>query len=274
MKNLFDYLDYRQFLKDFYEYKKSSSPFFSYRYLGNRVGMNYSFLIKVLQGQMHISNKKIELFAVACDFSKQEADYFHSLVCFNKARTQKDANIHYEKLMSFKEVESTTLDESKFEFFAEWYYPVIWSYLSRHNFRGGGKELASLLNPEITAEQAERAIELLTSIDLIYRNEDGRFSVRELNLSTGSKWYSGKIREYQETLIQLGKLALKNVDSAHLSFSTLTMNIPASAMVEVETLTKHYVEAMKKLSNSYQGAESVYQLICLCFPFTKVGRVK
>jgi hypothetical protein len=37
MKSVFEYLEYRDFLKDFYEEKKSECSFFSYRLFGTTV---------------------------------------------------------------------------------------------------------------------------------------------------------------------------------------------------------------------------------------------
>ena len=51
---VFDYLDYRDFLKDFYEKKKSEFSLFSYRVMAQQVGMDASYLFRVLQKDLHL----------------------------------------------------------------------------------------------------------------------------------------------------------------------------------------------------------------------------
>ncbi len=49
MLSIFDYLDYRIFLKDFYEKKKNENSFYSYRYMGNKVGVDPGNIVKIFQ---------------------------------------------------------------------------------------------------------------------------------------------------------------------------------------------------------------------------------
>jgi uncharacterized protein (TIGR02147 family) len=44
MKSIFEYLDYRDFLKDFYEEKKAQRSFFSYRLFGAKIGLDACYL--------------------------------------------------------------------------------------------------------------------------------------------------------------------------------------------------------------------------------------
>ena len=40
MPNIFGYLDYRDFLKDYYLEEKAKSPVFSFQYFANKAGFN------------------------------------------------------------------------------------------------------------------------------------------------------------------------------------------------------------------------------------------
>ena len=45
--NIFNYLDYRRFLKDLYQWHKKHTPEFSYRYFANKAGIATGFLKNV-----------------------------------------------------------------------------------------------------------------------------------------------------------------------------------------------------------------------------------
>ena len=50
--NVFEYTDYRKFLKDYYEDNKGKKPYFSYRYLSKKAGINASAFFKyVIEGK-------------------------------------------------------------------------------------------------------------------------------------------------------------------------------------------------------------------------------
>ena len=86
MKPVFEYLDYRDFLKDHYDHNKKNR-FFSFRYIAAKTGIDASLYAKILNKQRHISTAKV---AELCDFLKlkrTEKKYFELLVRFNRAKT-------------------------------------------------------------------------------------------------------------------------------------------------------------------------------------------
>ena len=91
MQSVFDYLDYREFLKDFYEKRKQEGSYFSYRLFSSRVGIDASYLAKVIIKTRHISNKSIPAFIKFCGLKGKEADYFENLVYFGKAKSDKQS---------------------------------------------------------------------------------------------------------------------------------------------------------------------------------------
>ena len=80
MPTLYNYLDYRLFIKDFYEENKRKSSFFSYRYLGNKIGIDAGNIVKILQGKRHLSKNMVEKFVHFCKFTSKEAVYFRTRV--------------------------------------------------------------------------------------------------------------------------------------------------------------------------------------------------
>ena len=50
MISIYDYLDYRKFLSDWFDESKKRNSFVSYRYVSGKVHLDASFLVKVFQG--------------------------------------------------------------------------------------------------------------------------------------------------------------------------------------------------------------------------------
>ncbi len=268
MISVYDYLDYRAFLRDFYIQQKKTSAFISYRYIGNRVGMDSSFLIKVLQGNLHIADNRIDKFTKVCGFNDQEAAFFNCLVHFSKAKTEKDSKIYFEKMLSLNKAKSDKLGKNQYEFFQKWYYSAVWSLLSGESFKGEAKDIATQLAPAITAKEAKAALKLLDDLGLIKRTEDGEFYAAGLNLTTGKEWQSLAITEYQREMIRLAEGSLERFQKEERDISTLTLNIPEAAIPEIRELVGECRESLKKLANSYSNPDRVYQMNLQLFPLT------
>ena len=91
MRPLKEYLEYRNYLKDYYEESKIEKPYFSFRYIENKVSINASHLVKIFQKQRHIGNKSIEVFIKFCNLKGSDAEYFASLVHFNKSKSDRES---------------------------------------------------------------------------------------------------------------------------------------------------------------------------------------
>src|SRR4051812_15317774 len=100
MKSVFEYLDYRVYLKDFYDEKKGLQSFFSYRLFGNKVGVDPSYLAKVFLKCRHIADESIGSFIAFCGLKDKEAEYFEAMVYFIKAKSHKQSKLYFEKLLA------------------------------------------------------------------------------------------------------------------------------------------------------------------------------
>jgi uncharacterized protein (TIGR02147 family) len=87
MKSVFQYRDYRQFLCDFYHYKKLTNPYYSYRLFSMKAGFRAPNLLKlVMDGQRNLTRDSVEKFSRALKLTDAEAAYFYDLVYHNQGQ--------------------------------------------------------------------------------------------------------------------------------------------------------------------------------------------
>jgi uncharacterized protein (TIGR02147 family) len=269
--SIFDYYDYRVFLRDFYKQQKRKNAFFSYRFIGNHVEMDSSFLIKVLQGSLHISNEKIGKFVELCRFNEKEAQYFETLVYFCKAKTEKERKLYFEKLFGICRIKNRRIEESNYRFFQDWHHSAIWSLLNFYSFKGDFRELADMLDPPISLKDAKQSIALLEELGLVLRAPDGRYTVIDRNLTTGKEWHALAISNFQREMMARAQEALERFPKEERNISTVTMNIPREALPEIDELIGKFRESLIQFVNSIRDKDSdrVYQLNVQLFPLTK-----
>ena len=91
VKALFEYLNYRDYLRDYYEEKKRLSSFYSYRLFSQKAGFSAPNVLKlVTEGKRNLSKESVFKFVKALGFNKKEAEYFENLVFFNQAKSIKE----------------------------------------------------------------------------------------------------------------------------------------------------------------------------------------
>jgi uncharacterized protein (TIGR02147 family) len=275
MISIFDYFDYRLFLRDFYKQEKKKNPFFSYRYIGNRVGMDSSFLIKVLQGSLHIANEKIAQFVEICELDEKEAIYFETLISFSKAKTEKERKLFFEKLFSVGRIKNRKIEKQQYSFFQNWHHSAVWSLLNFYQFKGDFRGLASMLSPAILPREAKQSIKLLESLGLIERGGDGAWRVLDRNITTGKEWHSLAINQYQRDMMHLASESLERFPREERNVSTVTMNVAENVLPEIDEMISKFRETLIQFVNSHRDSEKdrVYQFNVQLFPLS-AKRVK
>jgi uncharacterized protein (TIGR02147 family) len=270
MKPIFDYLDYRAYLKDFYEEKKSRQSFFSYRLFGKRVGVDASYLAKVLMNSRHISEDSVGRFSEVCGLKEREAEYFEGMVRFAKAKSNHEGKIWFEKLLALKSTSAQRLLADQYEYYRTWRHSAVRSVLEYHDFRGDHKALAATLSPAITPKEAKESIALLTGLGLIRKDETGRHRITETAITTGSQWKSLAIEAFQEETIRLSSESLKGHPKEHRDVSTVTMNINAADYAEIRERVREFRASLINYVGKATEPDRTYQMNIQLFPLSHI----
>ncbi|GEM_PF-3897881 len=98
MPSVKDHSDYRRFLLAYYEAKRKACPFFSYRFMAKRLGVDHAYVLRILNRKAHLADRHISRFTVVCHLDRVEADYFRTLVRFNKTKDLEEAAALKDKL--------------------------------------------------------------------------------------------------------------------------------------------------------------------------------
>lgn len=269
MIDLFDYTDYCTFLKDFYAERKKKFSFFSYRFLGQKVGIDPGNLVKILQGKRHLSAANMKRFTRYAQFSARETKYFETLVQFKKAKKEKDNKILFQKLMDLQRTDPYRVQPLQYEFYSQYYHTAILALLSFIDFTGDYKALAPLIKPPISVKQAKESVKLLLKLDLIRKDSSGRFVLTNNIISTGSGWRSLAIHSFQEQCLKLAREALANCPAKERDISTVTIAIAPEDLEEIKRITSEYRQTILQIAAASDNADRVFQLSINLFPLSE-----
>jgi uncharacterized protein (TIGR02147 family) len=269
MKSVKDYLEYRLFLRDFYTEKKKENTFYSLRYMGSKVSVDPSHLVKIFQLQRHIGNTFIDVFITHCGLDGTDAEYFANLVKFNKAKSDRDGKLYYERMLALKGIGAHSLEKSQYEFYTKWYYSAILTLLDFYQFVDDYAALAEKLSPPITASKARKSIQLLESLGLIRKDAAGAWKLTHKIITTGDHCRSIAVRTFQETTMQLAAESLQRHPPERRNISTVTVTISEKNIDRINEIIAQFRESILKVGRDETGPDKVYQLNIQFFPLTK-----
>jgi uncharacterized protein (TIGR02147 family) len=276
--NLFDYTDYRQYLRDTYTLLKRLDSKISHRYIAQRVGFSSSsFFSQVIKKQSNISNRLVFNFARFLKLNKRETEYFNLLVQFNQARSHDEKKHFYEKLLGYRRPKAKNLESNQYKLLKKWYYITIRQILSIYPFKGEKEDykmLAKMIVPSISPAEAQKAIELLKDLKLIQKNEQGYYKWKTPSITTGEKSNEVGIQTYLLETLELGKQALDRFPKSERKISTLTLSLSAKGQKAIEERISAFRKELLEIAENDDDVDRVYHMNVQFFPMTKniIGR--
>lgn len=271
MKQIFEYTDYREWLRDAFDDFKQRKTVISWRYMAMKMGADPGNLLRVSQGKIHLSTALIEPAAQFFELDEKETAYWTEMVFFGRAKTDNEALQHYERMQALKGVSLKLLAKKELEFYRHWYYNAIRSIIGICRFKDDYQGLAECCTPQITEEEARSAVELLHDLNMISTDRDGFWKVNDMFVSTGGNWRSAAVRQFQKDTIALAGESLGR-HAPHLrDISTVTMTFDMDDIQLIREKINEFRTDLLRLSQEGDGDNTVFQLNIQLFPlaFTK-----
>jgi uncharacterized protein (TIGR02147 family) len=272
MVSVFSFLNYREFLKAAYGERKSQNPAFSYRFIAQRVGINASTFVRIVQGRRNLTGKMIAPVCGVFRLGKKESSYFELLVNLDQARSASEKKLYFEKAISFNKCDAMPLLADRYALFEFWYYIAVRELLGHYRFCGDYDKLAGMLAPPISPGQAKRAIALLLRLGLIKKDSHGCFRPTEKIVTTGENWRSFAIANFQKSTIALAGEAIERFMPEDRDISTLTVNLSAKGI----GMVKEKIQALRKeileVENMDAERDRVFQVNFQIFPMSKSSK--
>lgn len=270
--DVFGYLDYRAFLRDVYNARKTASASFSYRAFSRRAGLKSpNYLKLVMDGERNLTPPMAARFAKALGLDDESGAYFADLVAFNQARTSSERAAHYARLSSSSRYRKThRLDLAQAAYHATWYIPVVRELAARSDFRDDPAWIASLMWPAITRIEAQRALDVLVELGLLVREADGRVHQGERPLvSTGPELHAVHIANYHRTMMARAAASIDLVPSGERDISSLTLCVGEDGVRRLKERIQRFRRELLELTLLEDDPRQVVQVNFQLFPLTR-----
>lgn len=269
MVEVYDYLDYRKFLRDSYQARQSGNAKLSHREIGKLGGFDPGLFSKVLAGQRNISGKLVPGFCRAFGLEGKAAEFFADLVRFNQSATFEKKRESFQRLLANGGSKIAPVARSQYEFYGAWQHSAIRELLHYFPFRGDYKDLGRRLNPPIGARAAKKSVDLLERLGMIRKTGTGGFELTDAQISSGLETRSVQIDNFIQQGLELAMTGLKRLPGKRRNYSTLTFSVPGDKIPEVEDRIREFRRELADWVRKQDGQDSVYQVNLQLFPLTK-----
>src|SRR5262245_2941178 len=101
--NIFDYLNYRKFLGDFYTINKQNDPSFSLRSFSRRAGLkSYNYLKLVSDGKRRLSESMLPEFVKGLKLNTTEEAYMRELLHLDRCEKLDEKSESFQRLLKLR----------------------------------------------------------------------------------------------------------------------------------------------------------------------------
>lgn len=269
--NLFDFDDYRIFLRRFYEYRKHLNPKYSFRYFSARIGYRSPcFMQLVISGRRNLTADGVARFTKALKLNYHEASYFRSLVGFNQASSSEDRQRYAQEIMRSKGFQlHRPLDAAKFKYWSRWYYVAVAEMALLEGFQEDPKWIAKVLTPTISPEQAKEALEQLETLGILRRSPEGKLQYAQADITTGDQVVTAAVSQFHREMIQRGREAIDRFRRDNRQISAVTFCLSPNGEKRVRELIDVFRKELIAIAKTDSDCRRVFQVNFQAFPLSE-----
>lgn len=226
MNPIFDYLDYRCFLRDRFLDMKRKNPLFSYRAFNRLAGLKSSASLKlVLDGRRNLARDGLRCVLKGFKLNDLERRYFKALVFFNQAQDHEEKDRHFREICEFRQfLQAKKLTVAQYNLFSHWYYVAILELVRiPSGVPKDPKWLQRRLHPTVGLREIKAAVGELKRLDLLEESETDGLKRKETLLTTEEPARSLAVVNFH---LQMNGLAAQSVvqeKAKDREFSSLTV---------------------------------------------------
>lgn len=270
-KSIFEYSDYRLFLREYYESARAKDKKFSFRFLSRLAGFKSSgSILKVMNGQTNLSKDGVQKLVKALKLNKEEGEFFGYLVGFNQAKTAHERQLFAKNLLKSQTYRKLKpLSAASFKYFSEWYYAAIRELVDLPGFKEDPEWISERLIASISVAEAREALEELQSLGILTRDSSGKLKIVDSHITSGDEVSFSGAANCHRQFLNLASESIDRVARDKRDLSAMTLGVSVEMAAKVKVMVQEFRKKLVEVVASDGNSEMVYQLNMQFFPLTQ-----
>lgn len=280
--HLSDYLDYRKYLANYYEYRRklSEQDIRQYNYGVFSASANIkspNYLKMIIEGKRNLSQDMIYKFAKALNFNKEQTEEFRLLVLFSQASDPSERNIQLKELNEYRvrtKLKAGEIDKKMWEKAPSWISWILYAMIDQDGVKFQPDRLRHFLRGMASQDEISEALNSLLASGQIVQDEVTKEFNKAPNIlnESSNEIPVALVRKLQAELMYLGMESLFRDSPADREFGSLTLALTKTEFEELKFQLRKFRKQTQK-DNSVRRmtskGEQVYQMNLQLFPVTE-----
>ena len=262
------YADYRQFLKDWWAWRKRASRVASFRSFATKAGTSPSLLKDILEGRRRLSPDTVSKFAPAMGLTQSQTSYFLLLSRFGNARTVAEKNEAFQEMAKVRrKLFLKFLPAEEYALWSDWLHAALREFVGLEGFREDPEWIARRIRPPVPAREIRDALRTLEKFRLLERNAAGRLQAREPAVTTEYETPSQVVRHFNQEMIGLAMSAPDRFPPQQREIGGLTLGLSKECYDRIKERIRIFKEEiLQMVVEDPRGSDLVAQLNIQLFP--------
>lgn len=269
MKSVFEYRNYREYIRDFYESRKRNSAFTWREFAKLAQFASSGFLKLVCDGKTRLSKVAVEKVLPVFGLLGDQAEYFRLMVAFCDSPSPEVRSSSFEKMMKIAQENRVEFLESKsFAYFSSWANPAL-RELAPIMPGATPLEMGHTLVPAISAAEAREFLDLQESLGLLRKDECGNYHQTSEGVSSSREVMSATVVNMQKQYAHLAAEALERYSRDYRHISGMTMGLDREAYERLAAELDAFRKKVADIVSNVKNYDRVYRLNLQLFPLSK-----
>ncbi len=269
---ILQYLDYRNFLRDYYAYRKAVDCGFTQRSFAKDAGLpvsTSSLLPAAIKGRRQLSQNLRIKFGKAMRLGEREYRYFDLLVQFNQAKGMAEKNFFFAQLAKFRSSRAQIVGETEIRYFTKWYYSAVWNYFGIDQKQRHPGIIAANIFPPLTTGQVEESVKLLLELGLIKKTASG-YTVTDKHIYTEKDVQALAARQHIHELAGLATEVFESVPAEARQYNALMFSASGEGFKTIKERIRTFQEELREIIDRDRNEDRIYTLTMQLFPNSKL----
>jgi uncharacterized protein (TIGR02147 family) len=259
---------YRELLKLELADRVAANPSYSLRAMARQLKVSPAMLSAMLSGKRNLSAKRAFDIARALKFSKNKTEYFVTLVQYDSARSNETRADLMEKLITLMpRKQANKLDLDHFKLIADWYHAGVLKMTSTNHTTLSPAAIADYFG--ISKDEASDAVERLTRLSLLEKDQSGRLSQTNKGLQTASEIPNEALRKFHEQMLNKAVQALTTQTPKEKFIGSETFAFDEASLQKATDIIEECFSKIVYLASSQADKKNVYHLGIQMFRLNK-----
>lgn len=273
---IYKHTDYRAFLKEVLVDKIRKNAAFSLRAFASQLGIAPGMLSDVLSHKKNLSVTKAMQIATGLKLEGGEEEYFQALVLLENTTRVEQREKVLERIRALRPASALAVSDlsiDNFHSIANWICVAGFALLSCGSGTGGARGLtAAQIGARLSVSQfeAEEAMERWVRLDLVQREEDGRYVKRsDSHLMMKTQAPNGALRKFHQSMLEKAACALESQTNSEKFVGSETIAFDSDDLAEVAEILEEAIAKVLAKAKTGKKKSDVYHL---GFQFFRVNK--